>query len=273
MGLRDGYGVLIGTLSGYRRDDPNDFGRFMHGVLIVSAPDGSYKCAVDVDTRNGVIPIHWRIQPLRIAEWAPLLALPNGWHFLMSVLDSGAVDFIRDPRLKDIYYIPEIPELVAEPQWPPIPPEELISRYLPHRMPIETKRSPVAFNAYRRASTRARTREVKQIKMHTLMRKLLMYSPPWNAGSSDQALSDLEAVLAAPHRVMVFGEPFSDGNKGVHNIHQNQGDLVGGGHDAENAIWQDGVTVVFRQDGTAAAFMNKFDTQSDTTDNDGRPLP
>ena len=53
MGLRDGYGVLLGTLVDYKRDDPNDFGRFMHGVLTVAAPAGRYQCAVDVATPFG----------------------------------------------------------------------------------------------------------------------------------------------------------------------------------------------------------------------------
>jgi uncharacterized protein YukJ len=59
----------------------------------------------------------------------------------------------------------------------------------------------------------------------------------------------------------------------VHDIHQNQGDPIGGGHDADNGIWQDGITIALRHDGTASAFMNRFGTQSDATDDDGHPLP
>jgi uncharacterized protein YukJ len=56
------------------------------------------------------------------------------------------------------------------------------------------------------------------------------------------------------------------------HIHQNQGDPLGSRWSAENGIWQDGATVVERDDGSYAAFCNKFRTQSDRTDDDGRPL-
>jgi uncharacterized protein YukJ len=96
--------------------------------------------------------------------------------------------------------------------------------------------------------------------------------PPWNAGTSDQALTDLESVITGAQRVIVFGAPFRTG-KGVHDIHQNQGDPVSSSFSAENAIWQDGITIALRSDGTASAFMNKFSTQSDATDDNGRPIP
>jgi len=73
-------------------------------------------------------------------------------------------------------------------------------------------------------------------------------------------------------RFYVFGEPFSSG-LGVHNIHQNQGDPVGGGHDAENGPWQDGATIVETSQGDFIGFLNKFKTQSFKTDELGHPLP
>jgi len=276
MGLAGGYGMLVGTLVSVERDDPNNFGRFMHGVLTVGTPAGTYRCAVDVDTRNGQIPVQWRIQPLRIAEWAGLLALPDGWHPLASNAYSGAVDYIRDPRVRDMFYLPDIPELVAGPRRRPFPPEELLARLLPHRAPIEAA---VRGDAARpdalhlRAPVKRRFEErAASLRLRKFSGKVVMTIPPWNSGSSDQALTDLEAVLSAPHRVMVFGAPFQVG-RGVHDIHQNQGDPPGGGHDGENAIWQDGITIAIRQDGTAVAFMNKFSTQADCTDDNGHPLP
>jgi uncharacterized protein YukJ len=101
--------------------------------------------------------------------------------------------------------------------------------------------------------------------------KIVSLRPPCNAGSSEQALVDLESVISNPLRVMVFGAPFRVG-RGVHDIHQNQGDPVGGGFDRENAIWQDGITIAVRSDGTASAFMNKFSTQADATDDNGHPI-
>lgn len=276
MGLADGYGVLLGTLAGYRRDDPNDFGRFMHGVLTVATPAGAYTCAVDVDTRNGAIPVQWRIQPLRSAEWAGLFALPDGWHPLTSAAGTGAADYIRDPRLRDLIFVPEY---IEERLRFPLPPEQWPGRNLPHQAPLLAATDDVAGVSMSATAAAARRAPVERIAQMTAMPmqlqatsgKLIMVRPPWNAGSSDQALTDLEAVLAAPHRVMVLGEPFRTG-RGVHNIHQNQGDPIGGGHDGDNAIWQDGITIALRSDGTAAAFMNKFSTQADATDEAGHPV-
>ncbi len=98
------------------------------------------------------------------------------------------------------------------------------------------------------------------------------WNPPWKSGTGIQALTDLEAVISQGVRFYVFGEPFSSG-LGVHNIHQNQGDPVGGGHDAENAIWQDGATIVETSQGDFVGFLNKFKTQAFKTDDLGHPRP
>ena len=99
---------------------------------------------------------------------------------------------------------------------------------------------------------------------------LIRWNPPWKSGTGIQALTDLEAVIAQGVRFYVFGEPFTSG-LGVHNIHQNQGDPVGGGHDAENAIWQDGATIVETSQGDFIGFLNKFKTQAFKTDDLGHP--
>jgi hypothetical protein len=99
----------------------------------------------------------------------------------------------------------------------------------------------------------------------------LRWNPPWNNGTGIQALTSLESVINDGVRFFVFGEPFSSG-LGVHNIHQNQGDPIGSGFDAENGIWQDGGTIVQKSDGSYVAFLNKFKTQSFKTDLQGRPI-
>lgn len=99
----------------------------------------------------------------------------------------------------------------------------------------------------------------------------LRWNPPWNSGTGIQALTDLESIIDQGIRFYVFGEPFTTG-LGVHNIHQNQGDPPGSGHDAENAIWQDGGTIVETSAGDVWAFLNKFKTQSFTTDSLGHPI-
>lgn len=99
----------------------------------------------------------------------------------------------------------------------------------------------------------------------------IRWNPPWNSGTGFQALTDLEAIIDHGVRFYVSGEPFTSDN-GVHNIHQNQGDPVNGGHAAENAIWQDGGTIVETAQGEFYAFLNKFKTQSFKTDDLGRPI-
>lgn len=101
--------------------------------------------------------------------------------------------------------------------------------------------------------------------------EFIRWNPPWTSGTGIQALTDLEAVIAQGVRFYIFGEPFNTG-LGVHNIHQNQGDPVGGGHDAENAIWQDGGTIIETAQGKFIGFLNKFKTQSFKTDDFGHPL-
>ena len=96
-------------------------------------------------------------------------------------------------------------------------------------------------------------------------------SQGWSAGTSIDALQDLEPLIFASKRLFIFGEPFTNG-LGVHNIHQNQGDPEGSQWWDENGIWQDGATLVERDDGTFAIFLNKFKTQAYLTDRDGHPV-
>jgi Uncharacterized conserved protein (DUF2278) len=100
----------------------------------------------------------------------------------------------------------------------------------------------------------------------------LVTNPPWQAGTSVQALDVLEPLLNDAKRLFVFGEPFTNG-LGVHNIHQNQGDPSGSQWWAENGIWQDGGTIIQKQDNSFVAFLNKFKTQTNTTDTNGHPSP
>src|SRR5262252_6590001 len=48
------YGVLIGTLSHFTRDDPNTAGSWYHGKLYVDTPAGQYEGAVDASTPSGI---------------------------------------------------------------------------------------------------------------------------------------------------------------------------------------------------------------------------
>lgn len=100
--------------------------------------------------------------------------------------------------------------------------------------------------------------------------KFFRWNPPWNSGTGFQALTALEGVLDQAVRCYVFGEPFTSGF-GVHNVHQNQGDPVNSNFAKENAVWQDGATIVEKADGTIWGFLNKFKTQAFKTDDLGHP--
>lgn len=93
----------------------------------------------------------------------------------------------------------------------------------------------------------------------------------WTAGDHLAASTALESVLVVGARVLVLGEPFTSG-LGVHNVHQNQGDPAGSPWWDENGTWQDGATLVQRAEGGYAAFVSKFSTQADRTDDDGHPV-
>ena len=97
MPLTDGYGVLIGTISNYYRDNPDDFGRYFHGNLVISAPAGSYRCAIDVDSKQSNTGVEWRTVALQADEIASVIASGPGYRPLSNDASSGAIDYIRSP--------------------------------------------------------------------------------------------------------------------------------------------------------------------------------
>lgn len=90
------YGVCIGT---FQRDDPNQQGRWYHGVFNVIAAGSSYECTVDVSTATTVRVEYLVLHNLSRQLFAPILALDEGYHDLPSNPTSGALDYIRSPFL------------------------------------------------------------------------------------------------------------------------------------------------------------------------------
>ena len=95
MALSDGYGVVVGTVHDYFRDDINDFGQYYHANLMLHTSAGDYHCAIDVDSKASAIGIEWRIVTLKPSELSQLLSLGDGYHALASNPSSGAVDYVR----------------------------------------------------------------------------------------------------------------------------------------------------------------------------------
>ena len=249
MPLQD-YGVLLGTKAGYHRDPPDAFGRFYHGHIDVLASGQLYNTAIDVDSRREGVSVRWRVIHLRVSEWQNIFSLPDGFHRLTSTPASGAVDYIRDPRLRNFILVPEyIPEWV--PWW---------RRIWALRPRLATR--PVALTS----------RPLMQFMSQRL--RLVDATPPWKTGADLEALVDLEAMITDAARVVIFGEfyPASGGRPpGLHDIHLNQGDPPGSQWWNMNGVWQDGLTIAIHSDGTASAFMNMFSTQSLNTDDQGHP--
>lgn len=88
----------------------------------------------------------------------------------------------------------------------------------------------------------------------------------------NQAVADPNSMIYA------FGSAYADSGAvdGIHDIHMNQGNPLGG-HGSQNGIWQDGALFVNLGSSVAAqaswnAIFIAFQTESWTTDNAGNPV-
>ncbi|GII04873.1 DUF2278 family protein [Planobispora takensis] len=95
----DRYGVLVGTLNRHHRDQPDTQGRWFHVNLEVDAPAGSYRCAIDVDSKQSQTGVQWKRLTLDASAPAPAAALAPGYHDLTRLPGSGALDYQRHPAL------------------------------------------------------------------------------------------------------------------------------------------------------------------------------
>ncbi|MGW7462847.1 DUF2278 family protein [Streptomyces sp. NPDC054797] len=120
------YGVLAGTLREHFRDTPDTEGAWFHVNLRVDAPDGRYKCAVDVDSHESTTGVQWKTFTLPAAALGPVAAMPGGYHELDRAAGSGALDYIRHPALR------------SRPPWPswlPAVLREHLERWVKLRQP------------------------------------------------------------------------------------------------------------------------------------------
>jgi hypothetical protein len=223
----DRYGVLVGTLHGHHRDDPDEQGRWFHVNLSVDAPAGRHRCAVDVDSKQSDVGVLWKVLHVDHDVLGPVDDLGPGYHDIASTPTSGAIDLVRHPVLR------VVPGCVLA------------------REPAPWLRRIV---------------------------EIVTGSARWQAGSNLDAAAALEPLLVEGRRILVFGEPFTQG-LGMHNIHQNQGDPAGSQWWDENGTWQDGAVAVAVAvagpepglDATLAVFVSRFSTQASVTDDAGHP--
>ncbi|HWL35597.1 MAG TPA: DUF2278 family protein [Frankiaceae bacterium] len=230
------YGVAIGTYVSFHRDPPDEVGKWYHGHIQIATPAGQYTSAIDVDTKTGVGVAVKTIAPLDAALFAPVSGLANGWHALASNATSGALDYVRSELLLD---------KCPPPDW---------------------RFTPVARLPWYHAWYDAVWQRIRRL-LCLAFRKFR----GWAKSSGDAALTSLEQSLVGCRRVYIFGEHYKNG-LGVHDVHMNQGDPAGSQWWASNGIWQDGGVVVQRADGTLAAWLVKFNSQSLNTDSQGHPV-
>jgi hypothetical protein len=96
-------------------------------------------------------------------------------------------------------------------------------------------------------------------------------SQPWTNVTGNEAGEALIAMVTGSAKVFAFGEPYTGGGNGVHNVHCNQGDPPGP-HQSDDGIWQDGCVLARKADGSISAYLGKFSTQTLNTNNNGLPI-
>jgi Uncharacterized conserved protein (DUF2278) len=274
MALKD-YGVVLGAKAGYHRDAPNDFGKFFHGHIDIQTPGQLYNTAIDVDSERPGVKVQWKVVKLRSGEWQAVFELADGFHPIASNELSGAVDYLRDHRVHSYIFVPDVfdgpipPWKKPDPWW-----RELIRRTIDKLSGLWARLLPRTAGPGAPITLHGVSKTA--LPLQTLSRRyhVVDITPPWKIGTDTEALTDLEAMLVDAARVIVFGDFYPAKNglpPGLHDIHQNQGDPPNSPFAPLDAIWQDGVTIVVHSDGTASAFLNKFSTQSDKTDEQGHP--
>ena len=131
--------------------------------------------------------------------------------------------------------------------------------------------------------------------MITKQQMTLLPKPSTTKGLSGQDMAVQQAKVAALQNAVVtllnmtiadkdgviyaFGSAFADGGKvdGIHDIHMNQGNPVGGGSGGgfggDNGVWQDGALMIhLPATKTWTAVFIAFQTESWNTDSEGNPV-
>lgn len=82
----------------------------------------------------------------------------------------------------------------------------------------------------------------------------------WQTASGDEAVSTMDNLLANMKvfdNVYVFGAHYTDGDRGIHKVHYEQGDQPGTSHAQRNMPWQDGFILLEDFIGFRIAFADR----------------
>lgn len=101
MPLRNGYGVVIGTVDNHFIESPDSEGRWPHYHIMVNTPAGIYKCVVNLKSRTKTKIEYKEIKNLTEIHFTNILSKPDGFHRLEPNSESGALDFIRHPGIEN----------------------------------------------------------------------------------------------------------------------------------------------------------------------------
>jgi hypothetical protein len=256
----DKYGVAIGNLIRFFRDEPDDFGRWYHGHVEISTPSGMWTSALDVDTPTG-LGISYRVTGnLSQADLGPVASLPHGFYILPRSAGSGAIDYLRSAFLQDKVLGVFKAKAVGLPWSPqPLPPP-----WREGSRPVIKPKPPLYEQVLQ-----GLWRSIHWVD-YRLPKAVPLHIRPWLKSDGNNALTELEAELIGNRKVFLFGERFNTG-RGVHNVHQNQGDPAGSQWWDENGTWQDGAVGVQREDGTVFVWQVRFNSQATETDDGGHP--
>jgi hypothetical protein len=275
------YGVVIGDIVSFERDQPDAYGRWYHGHLSVSTPTGVWQSALDVDTPTGLGVRYRTSYGLPQSNLGLVATMPTGFHLLGSSPSSGAIDYLRSSFLQDLLFsayrvatlgLRKIPVPLPLPPMPlplPGPPPDLVAAPagldgvpppgIPPHGPLEPPDS---------------LKELILRLLGFLDRIVPIWIPihfrPWILSDGDNALTTLEQHVAVGRRAFLFGERYTTGN-GVHDVHQNQGDPAGSQWWAQNGIWQDGAVAIVQPDGRLFFWQVRFESQATSTDGNGHP--
>jgi hypothetical protein len=89
------YGVLIGSLNRFSRDNPHHYGAYFHGKMYVNSPAGEYECAIDFSSPSGVEVRFRVVRGLNTELFLRVMSFPDGYHGLERTPESGALDYLR----------------------------------------------------------------------------------------------------------------------------------------------------------------------------------